>query len=271
MKKMEPTRSTKEGFRAALKALKSAGVPFLVGGAYAVDYYTGYLRYPKFLDIYLRQADVDEAVDKIDEVGFASRNGHHHWLAKASKDDNLVNLIFGFGNWTAQVDDSFFQRGTKGDVLGVPIQLLAPEEIIWFSSFIASRERFEATDIVHLIHGLHGRLDWSHLLKRLDEHWQLLFANVLLFGFVFPGEKDFVPAWLVEELAGRMQRLMKSARPEAKECWGILLDRYSFVSDIEDKGYGDPRERLAVELGGGADVVAEDRIYAKMALQPPIK
>ena len=64
---------------------------------------------------------------------------------------------------------------------------------------------------------------------------------------------------------------MKSPIPEEKECWGILLDRYSFVNDIEEKGYKDPREKLAVELGYGVEQVIEDRILAKAANQPPIK
>jgi hypothetical protein len=45
-------------------------------------------------------------------------------------------------------------------VLGVPVRLCPPEEIIWSKAFIMERERYDGADISHLIRACQGRLDW---------------------------------------------------------------------------------------------------------------
>ena len=48
-------------YREAMQALDNAGVPFLVGGAYAFARYTGIHRYTKDFDIFVHPADFDTA------------------------------------------------------------------------------------------------------------------------------------------------------------------------------------------------------------------
>ena len=47
----------------ALDTLTRAGVPFLVGGGFAIVVYTGMPRTTKDLDLFLRQADFDRALE----------------------------------------------------------------------------------------------------------------------------------------------------------------------------------------------------------------
>ena len=45
----------------ALKALNDAGVPYLVGGAYAYERYTGIARHTKDFDVFVKPNDLDAA------------------------------------------------------------------------------------------------------------------------------------------------------------------------------------------------------------------
>src|SRR5947208_3233431 len=57
---LDPT--TREIYREAMIALGEAGVPYLVGGAYAMERYTGIARHTKDFDILVRPADVPTAL-----------------------------------------------------------------------------------------------------------------------------------------------------------------------------------------------------------------
>jgi len=49
------------------------------------------------------------------------------------------------------VDDLWIDRANPGVVHGLPILVAPPEDIIWSKSFVCERERFDGTDINHLI------------------------------------------------------------------------------------------------------------------------
>jgi hypothetical protein len=44
------------------------------------------------------------------------------------------------------VDDLWFAHATPGDVLGIPVRLCPPEEMIWSKAFIMERERYDGAD-----------------------------------------------------------------------------------------------------------------------------
>src|SRR3954451_1057714 len=54
---LDPT--TREFYCQAIRTLREAEVPFLVGGAYAFERYTGIARHTKDFDIFVRPKDLD--------------------------------------------------------------------------------------------------------------------------------------------------------------------------------------------------------------------
>src|SRR5258708_25489995 len=54
--------STRAFYRDALHVLGESGVPFLVGGAYALQCYTGIQRHTKDFDVFVRPADCQLAL-----------------------------------------------------------------------------------------------------------------------------------------------------------------------------------------------------------------
>jgi hypothetical protein len=249
-KPRQETAIARRRYRRALVALARAGIPHVVGGAYAMERYTGIARWTKDLDIFILPRDVEGALERLRAAGFETEVPYPHWLAKAYAARDFVDLIFSSGNGIAQVDDEWIQHGTPDTVLGVPVRLCPPEEMIWSKAFVAERERYDGADIAHLIRAGHDDLDWERLLRRFGERWRLLLSHLVLFEFVYPSE----PAPRARALARRLaRRLAEESDPtdEVSVCQGTLLSRAQYLPDITLWGYADarlaPRGRMSEE------------------------
>src|SRR5207248_8089749 len=97
-------------YRSAMRALVGAEVPFLVGGAFALERYTGITRYTKDFDIFVRPAHVTQALAALEDAGYRSEMTFAHWLGKAYCDELFVDVIFSSGNGEATVDNTWFDN-----------------------------------------------------------------------------------------------------------------------------------------------------------------
>lgn len=228
-------------FRLALRSLVEARVPFLVEGAFALNRYTGVSRKTKDLDVFVRPDHAAAAWRALEAAGCSIEPYVLHWLCKAWSGEDFVDIIMGLGNGVGHVDDEWFRHATPGAVLGVPVLLAPPEEMIYAKSFVMERERFDGADVAHLIHDAGSTLDWARLLGRYGEHWRVLYGHLVFFGFVYPGRRQLVPDWLLEELAERL--LVENRRPSARPnlCRGTLISNQQYAQDIEARGYEDAR------------------------------
>src|ERR1051325_6607859 len=186
--------------RRSVAALHAAEVPFLIGGAYVVEVCGGVSRSTKDFDLYVRPDDVNAALRALARAGYKTELTFPHWLAKATYEGDIVDLIFRAGNGLCEVDDSWFDRALDDKLLGVPVKLCAPEEMVWVKAYIMERERFDGADIAHILRCCAGDIDWPHLVRRFGPDWRVLLSHLVLFGYIYPGERVFVPAALVEEL-----------------------------------------------------------------------
>src|SRR5581483_1635139 len=176
----DPTRAF---YCRAIAALTAAGRPFLVGGAYAFARYTGIERHTKDLDVFVHRRDVDAVFRTLEAAGCATELTFPHWLGKARWCDDFVDVIFSSGNGVAEVDDEWFAHGVEDAVLGLPVRLVPPEEMIWSKAFIMERERYDGADVAHLLRARAPELDWARLLARFDDYWRVLLSHLVLFGF----------------------------------------------------------------------------------------
>jgi hypothetical protein len=164
-----------------------------------------------------------------------------HWLGKVHRDGHFIDVIFSSGNGVARVDDLWFEHAPKTNLLGVIVRLSPVEEMIWSKAFIQERERFDGSDVLHLLRETGPALDWPRLLMRFGDYWRVLLSHIILFGFVYPDKRQNVPAWVMEEL---MRRLNVS-RPNAQSdiCYGTLLSREQYLYDVEHLKYRDGRQQ----------------------------
>lgn len=232
---------TQAFYRQAIDILDAAGVPFLVGGAYAFTEYTGIARHTKDFDLFLRRGDLDRAMDAFRAAGFEPEVRFDHWLAKVyGPGDLFVDLIFSSGNGIAEVDDGWFEFAAAGRVFDRAVQLCPAEEMIWSKAFIQERERFDGADVAHIFKSRADRMDWPRLVARFGQNWRVLYSHIVLFGYIYPDSRMLVPSWVMTELNTRLIAEMTSAVPADRICNGPVLSRQQYLPDLEE-GYEDAR------------------------------
>jgi hypothetical protein len=228
-------------YKQAIRILDGAGVPFMVGGAYALAQYTGVIRHTKDFDVFVRAGDVPRTLDAFAEGGYRTELTYTHWLAKVFSGQDFVDVIFSSGNAVAKVDDDWFAHAQAARFLDEQVLLVPPEEMIWSKGFVIERERFDGADICHLLRACGHVLDWPRLQRRFGPYWRVLLAHLILFDFVYPSECDAVPRQVIDELLGRLQTELRQPSPAQRVCRGTLLSRIQYVVDLEQWGYADAR------------------------------
>ena len=262
-------------YRHAMAVLEQAGIPFLVGGAYAFARYTGIVRDTKDFDLFILPRDFDAALAALAAAGYPVERNFPHWLGKAhGGGGSFVDLIFGSGNGLTAVDEGWFRHARRGEVLGVQVRLCPPEEMLWSKAFIMERERYDGADVAHLLHCCAEELDWQRLLARFGEHWRVLLSHLVLFEYIYPARPATpasaasathpppgaarVPAAVMATLVGRLSRetfepaagaagtagdTVQGASAASADllCRGTILSRAQNLSDIVTHGYLDAR------------------------------
>lgn len=228
-------------YQHVLEALKRARVPFLVGGAYALAWYTGIQRHTKDLDVFVRPEDSERVLRALAAAGYRVERTHPHWLGKAFCDGAFVDVIYSSGNGIARVDDGWFAHAVEGRVLDVPVLLCPVEEMIWSKAFVMEHERCDIADVAHLIRARGDQMDWQRLVDRFGPHWRVLLAHLVLFGYIYPGESERVPAGVLHGLVRRLEEELGEAPADERVCRGTLLSWSQYLPDVEQWGYEDAR------------------------------
>lgn len=227
-----------EVYRSIIWNLHEAGIPYLVGGTYALEHHAGLVRETKDLDLFVRRADWSRIAETLAPLGIRCELVYSHWLGKAFENGHFVDMIFAGGNGLVEVDDDWLHHGVPSVVLDVPVHLAPAEEIIWSKSFVMERERFDGGDITHILRQSGPTLDWMRLLRRYGPHSAVLLAHLLLFQFVYPDHRGYVPEWVMDEL---WRRARADERLPARLCRGTLISREQYLVDVTEWGYLDAR------------------------------
>jgi hypothetical protein len=228
-------------YRAAMDILREARVPFMVGGAFALAKHAGIDRFTKDFDVFISPSDVDRALAAFADRDYRTELTAPHWLAKVFHEDLFVDLIWSSGNGVATVDDEWFENAAEDDILGVRALVVSAEEMIWQKAYIMERERFDGADVLHVIHERAESLDWGRLLRRFGEHWHVLLAHLVLFGFAYPTQRSRVPAPVMRTLLDRLEGEMSSLYDGDRVTQATLLSRHQYREEVTAGRYKDAR------------------------------
>lgn len=234
-------KKTRAFYCAVIRTLQHGRVPFLVGGAYAFSRYTGIERHTKDFDIFVRPEVCEPALRTLAAAGYRTEMTHPHWLGKAYCSDAFVDVIYSSGNGVATVDDLWFEHATEATLLDLPVKLIPAEEMIWSKSFIMERERYDGADVAHVLKACARNLGWKRLLWRFGAHWRVLYCHLVLFGYIYPGERDLLPREVMRDLAKRLEGELGRPPTDEKICRGTLISREQYLEDIGPWGYKDER------------------------------
>lgn len=237
----EPDPGTREFYLHALTLMDQSGAKYVVGGGYAMACYTGIVRHTKDLDVFIKRGDRDRVLDVFAKAGYETDLHWPHFLAKAITKDAFVDILYGSANGLCTVDDAMLAHPVREDVLGRSAPLCPIEEMIWSKAFVQSRDRFDGADIMHLIRARADGIDWHRLRNRFrGGHERVLLGHLLMFGYVYPSERDRVPMWVTDELFAAAKGEPREAR---KVCQGTFLSNDQYLFDVAKWGYADARLR----------------------------
>jgi hypothetical protein len=238
--------AAREVYKGALRAMNVRGVRYVVAGAYAIHAHTGIYRETKDLDVFVEPGELLNAMRVLRAAGFTTRLEQAHWLAKATRDGHLVDMIFGMGNGLSLIDRDWYRHSTPAILAATPVRVAPPEELLWHRLFIGERHRQDMADIMHLLVCRGHALDWRRLVRKTGEHWPLLLAQLETFQYVYPEYDGAVPPWVMELLLQRARTAAERPRTGEWRTRGTLISRFSFAIDVNEWGFRDCR-RAAVD------------------------
>ncbi|MDO8585585.1 MAG: nucleotidyltransferase [Armatimonadota bacterium] len=202
--------NNKAVYSEALEVLIDSGVPFVIGGAFAVHFYTDLWRDTRDMDVFVTPENVQPAIDALLGAGFANYGemaaGDNEWIFHGRKRDIMVDVIWKFANRITVIGQEWIDEAERGEFLGYPVAFAPLEELIYSKLFTLNRHRCDWPDIIRLIQNDVRPVQWDHLLRMVGEHWLLLAGLIDVFDWELPPKMDLVPEHIRRELRRRREQ-----------------------------------------------------------------
>jgi len=174
----------------AIDAVRSAQVPFMLGGGFALAAFTGRWRDTKDIDFYIKPQDRELVIQALSLAGFkdyfSERPYDRRWIYRSCQSGVIVDIIWAMANQRAQVDDQWFERSGSLEFCGQKLRIVPPEELMWCKLYILQRDHCDWTDVFNLLYAVGPQLDWRHLIERLEEDTPLLKGLLNVYGWLCP-------------------------------------------------------------------------------------
>jgi hypothetical protein len=194
-----------EIFRLGTEAICRTGVESLLGGAMALATYTQHWRNTKDVDVIVRPTDRQRAVDAIRAAGFGDYYSHEaydrSWIFRGHRDDVIFDIIWELPNHRVVIDDAWFERAWQVRLRNNTYAAVPPEELIRIKLYVMQRERCDWVDVLNVLAGACGRVDWTWLVRRMGRDLPLLHAGLAIFNWMSPDRARALPAWLRDQFA----------------------------------------------------------------------
>jgi hypothetical protein len=209
-----------------LGVLVKQKLPFMIGGTFAFNEYTGLTRETGDIDIKIPYEDHPTVLKTLTESGYKPElvDIGNNWLAKVYDEKGFyTDLIFAERNGLYKVEHSWLDRAKRGTIIGHEVLLEPIEEMIRSKCYVQNRHRDDSGDVVHLILRQGKNVNWEELLIKMKPHWELLMVHVLFFLFVYPSEREAVPTWVIERLVVTLEDRISHPPTKEKITRGLLL------------------------------------------------
>jgi predicted nucleotidyltransferase len=163
--------------------LRSADVPFLLGGGLAI-WARGGPESGHDLDLMLKESDAERALRALAEAGLRTEKPPEGWLYKAFDGDVMVDLIFEPSG--QPIGDEVFERAEELNVNAVPTRVMSLEDV-FVTKLTALREHeLDYESVVQMARPVREQVDWEDVRRRTDDspYAQAFFTLVEELGIV---------------------------------------------------------------------------------------
>jgi len=223
-------------YRAAIEAIRGAGVPFLLGGGFALATFIGRWRDTKDIDFYIHPRDRAVAVAALTRAGFSDYFDRvaydRKWIHRSVRSNVIVDLIWSMANQRARVDDTWFKRAGRVSIRKQDMLVLPREEFMWCKLYILQRDHCDWTDVFNLIYAVGADLDWQHLIERLAQDTPLLKALLTVYGWLCPKRIRLLPASLWQALRMPPPEARNGTRRDLRDHIRLLDTRDWFAASM---------------------------------------
>jgi len=181
----------------AAQLLELNGVPWLLGGGLMVSLY-GRGRPTKDIDLFIRLADKNRAMDVLSAAGFFTEETEKRWLLKAEKNGAAVDLVV-HSSGMYDIDEECLAHARAIALGGYPFRGFGPEDLLLRKIHSYSEGRPDWWDAVSIVAGVGPEMDWAYFIDRVQASNPGRVLSFLLFAHTqFPDER--VPWSAIREL-----------------------------------------------------------------------
>jgi len=193
-----------------LNILLRKKIPFMIGGTYALSAYTGIIRRTKDMDIIATLEDYPKILQVLGKQGYEIKLHEQFkesdWIAKIIKNKVFTDVIYAEKNGLEKVTKSWLDRAGQAEIFGHTVKLVPIEDLIRSKAYIQHKERFDGADVVNLILKCSKIINWKLLKDMMEPNWEILFAHLINFVFVYPNETDNIPKWIIDDYSKRLKK-----------------------------------------------------------------
>src|SRR5436190_11841688 len=112
----------------AVRAVEAGGVRYLLIGGVAESAYGRPLS-TLDVDLFVPPDQAETALHALEAEGFESQRTAPHWLFKAFREGVVIDVIL-CSSGDIYLDDDMLARSREVEIEGVPVRLIAPEDLI---------------------------------------------------------------------------------------------------------------------------------------------
>ena len=248
--RFDPPPQAEEFYTQVIELLAQSEIPFLLSGTYALSCYTGISRPTKDVDVFATAGDSLKILSFFKEHGFDVEIVDERWLARITRGELFVDIIYNMPTVTTHVTDEWFENAPTTELFGATVRLVPPTEFIWSKIFVQDHHRYDAADVAHMILKCHKQIDWRRLLSRMELYWEVLLMAVLNFRFIYPSERDTIPRWLLDELLERLHKQAEVDPPDKRVCRGRIFSPRDYAVDVDHWGFSEAVGNLEEQYEG---------------------
>ena len=158
-----PFSAIKATLKRAVGALRSAHVPFMLGGGLAV-WARGGPNTDHDIDLMVRPEDAERALAVLEGQGMRVDRPPEHWLVKAWDDNVLIDLIYEPSGLV--IDDSVFERADELDVYALRLQVMPIEDVLVTKLHAMGEHQLDYESVLEIARTLREQIDWGDVRTR---------------------------------------------------------------------------------------------------------
>jgi putative nucleotidyltransferase-like protein len=149
--------------RRAAATLRDAGIPFLLGGSLAF-WARGGKETVHDLDLVVRPADAEAALDALAGAGMRPERPPEDWLYKAWDGEVLVDVIFAPSG--LEIDEQVLARGEELEVAAVQMRVMSLEDALLTKLCALGEHALDYEPLLQTARSLREQVDWAALRER---------------------------------------------------------------------------------------------------------